>query len=397
MPLLSIFRPIFSLISLLILAAAAYLLWQWYEGHTACDAAGNCTFFRDDWKLWTGLLLLAWSFLGKFILTPLLARPDDDPLRPERLPGEMISSPTGARLHVETLGQPNGPTLILTHGWGLDSSIWAYTKRELGTRFRIIAWDLPGLGRSEAGAIDLESFAEDLHTVIQHSGQGPVVLVGHSIGGMTIQTLARNHPELFPSPVAGIVLINTTYTNPLRTMILPRLMQALRRPIIEPMMHLTIWLEPLAWLSAWQSYLSGSAQMATRLGFGRFVTRSQLQHTTLLTTINRPLVQAKGNLAMFRWDATGALVDLPAPVLVLGGDVDIVTKVEASEVIAAETGLSTLRKVEGVNHMGFLERADIYNAAISEFALSLRAADSLEPAATRLPSSIADGSRLAQG
>lgn len=100
---------------------------------------------------------------------------------------------------------------------------------------------------------------------------------------------------------------------------------------------------------------------------------------------------------MFRWDATGALVDLPAPVLVLGGDVDIVTKVEASEVIAAETGLSTLRKVEGVNHMGFLERADIYNAAISEFALSLRAADSLEPAATRLPSSIADGSRLAQG
>ncbi len=53
------------------------------------------------------------------------------------------------------------------------------------------------------------------------------MLVGHSIGGMTIQTLARDHPELFGREVVGVVLLNTTYTNPLKTMILPRLMQAL--------------------------------------------------------------------------------------------------------------------------------------------------------------------------
>lgn len=102
-----------------------------------------------------------------------------------------------------------------------------------------MVWDLPGLGRSK-GPISLENFADNLAEVIEWSGNEKVLLVGHSIGGMTIQTLARDHPALFRNRVAGAVLLNTTYTDPLRTMIMPRFMQAIRWPILEPIMRLKV-------------------------------------------------------------------------------------------------------------------------------------------------------------
>lgn len=374
MPLLSILRFIFALLSLVILGSAAYLLWTWWQGDFIRDADGALERVRDDWRLWTGLALLAWSFLGKAIVVPLLARGDKDATKADRGQGRTLKGVGGASLYVETLGAEDAPPIVMTHGWSLDSTIWHYAKRDLARRFRVIVWDLPGLGKSKpAGEISLKNFAEDLRTVMGEAGGKPVVLVGHSIGGMTIQTLARDHPELFGREVAGVVLLNTTYTNPLKTMVLSGLAQALR-PVIELFCRLTIALQPLAWAGAWQSYFSGSAHMANRFGFGDYVTRSQLEHTTLLATRNPPGVSAKGNIAMFHWDATSAAAQLNCPVLVIGGDKDILTKLEANKAIAARAPKARLQVVEDVNHMGFLERADIYDVAIAEFAASVQPA-----------------------
>ena len=371
MPLVSMVRFVTTLISLALLGITAYLLWTWYQGITVQDSAGVVHFVREDWRLWTALGLIAFSFLGKFILVPVLARADKgEPSRVERGQGKMIPGSAGASLYVEEHGPSTGPVVVFTHGWALDSTIWSYVKRDLSSRFRLILWDLPGLGRSAATpgeAINLEAFAADLRTVMSLAGGAPVVLVGHSIGGMTIQTLARNHPELFGREISGVVLLNTTYTNPLKTMILSSLAQALRFPLIEPVMRLTILLQPLAWLSTWQSYLNGTSHLANRIGFGTHVTRSQLEHVTLLATRNPPGNIQRGNLAMFRWDATGALASLPVPVLIVGGDLDIVTKPEASRDMHADAPQSRLRVVEGANHMGFLERPDVYNPLIAEF------------------------------
>ena len=133
-------------------------------------------------------------------------------------------------------------------------------------------------------------------------------------------------------------------------------------------MWLAIPLQPLVWLSAWQSYLSGSAHLANRISFGKHVSRSQLNAVTLLGTRNSPGAQARGNLAMFRWDATGALAKIDVPVLVIGGELDIVTKPEASGTIAESTHAARISIVEDVNHMGFLERHETYNSAIAQFA-----------------------------
>jgi pimeloyl-ACP methyl ester carboxylesterase len=374
MPLLAIARFFTILLSLAVLAAAGYLLWSWYDGDLVRDAAGQPLRERESWRLWAGLGLLAWSFFGRRLTPLVLARPDRRRSKPERGRGEMIPSPTGSSLYVETYGPAGAPRIILTHGWGMDSTFWHYARQDLGDRFQLVLWDLPGLGRSKAAgkpAIDLSAFATDLAHLIETTGGRPVVLVGHSIGGMTIQTLIRDHPQM-QSRVAGVVLLNTTYTNPLKTMILSDLLQALQRPVLEPAMKLTAALQPLAWLSKWQSYLSGSAHLAQRLGYGKFVTRSQLEHTTLLATRNPPAALARGDLAMFHWDATGALLRSRTPALVVGGDKDIVTKLEASRAIAEETDLASLVVVEGVNHMGPMERADLYNQMIGDFALAVQ-------------------------
>lgn len=371
MTILSLARALAAVVSALVLIAAGYLLWSWYQGVWVDGPGATLVHVREPWRLWAGAGLAAWSLLGRFLTPFLLAKGGGRPSVPERGGGRQVTGATGSTLYVEEHGPAGAPLIVFTHGWGMDSTFWNYAKQDLADRFRVVAWDLPGLGRSRAplGQIALEYFASDLRGLLETLDR-PAVLVGHSIGGMTIQTLVRDHPQAMRL-VAGVVLLNTTYTNPLRTMVFSRLLLALQKPVLEPMMTLTVLLHPLIWLSKWQSYLSGSTHAAMRLGFGRAVTRSQLAHAALLATRAPPAIEAKGDLAMLNWDATSALAHLRKPVLVIGGEVDIVTKFEASGVIAGEAPQATLTVVGGVNHMGPLEQAELYNDKIAAFALSV--------------------------
>ena len=362
-------RAIFTIVSVALLVAAVVLLGNWYGGDRVQTADGVIHIHRDNWNLWTGIALLAWSFLGRIPILFMLARKDTDPMRPRRDNGQTVESPTGATLYTEQHGRADAKTVILTHGWSMDSTIWHYAKRDLGEHYRVLTWDLPGLGLSKQAkrGVSLPRYAEDLKGLIAQASNQPVMLVGHSIGGMIIETLTRDDPAFFARHVDRVVLLNTTYTNPLKTMILSGLLQTLRKPLIVPMMYLQIWLMPLVWLMQWQSYMSGSQHIAIRFGFGRFVTRSQLDHTALLMTRNSPAVVAHGDLAMLRWDGTQGLPHLTVPTLVVGGDADIVTKLSASEHIAAAVPSGRLHTVGGVNHMGPVEQAPVYHDLITAF------------------------------
>ncbi|MHB8287273.1 MAG: alpha/beta fold hydrolase [Caulobacteraceae bacterium] len=372
MPIVMLPRLIASLISLAILALAAYLLWSWFQGYDVLGADRVWRHVRPlDWRLYAGAGLGAWSFLGRFVVLMFIPSAPDEP-REQRTEGRTVTAPDGAKLHVETHGLAKGPTLVLTHGWGLNSTAWWYTKQQLGDRFSLTTWDLPGLGRSTPptdGKYAIDRFAENLGAVVEATGEGKIILVGHSIGGMTTQTFFRACPEAVKRRVAGVVLVDTTYENPIQTMVLSPLWRALRFPLIEPACWLMIALSPLVWLSNWQSYLSGSNHIVMRLtGFGRFATRGQVDLTARLASKGSPGVQAKGNLAMFHWSIREALPTIPVPVLVLAGSKDIVTLPRASQVIAAETPKGRIQIIEGCGHMGFMERAEAYNRAISDFA-----------------------------
>lgn len=375
MPLIPFVRALLSLLGPLVLATAAYLLWTWWVGDLIVLDNGLNERVREDWRLWTVLGLVAFSALGRFAMLLLLARPDTDPTRPKRSAGRMVASPAGSQLYVEIDGAEQGPVVIATHGWGLDSTIWRYLKRDLAemrslSPNQLMTWDLAGIGRSRTpadGDISLERFAADLEALILGVAPRRVILVGHSIGGMTIQTLLRDRLPEVRNQLAGIVLVNTSWTNPLQTMVFSDLAQGLRKPVLEPLFRLTILLKPLAWLSAWQSYLNGTAHLANRLQFAGSVTYSQLDHTTLLGTRNSPAVLAKGNLAMFGWDSSGALGAFDGPVLIIGGEQDLVTKVEASKALRTQSPRAALETVSNANHMGFLERSHHYNALIADF------------------------------
>src|SRR5690349_14581637 len=120
----------------------------------------------------------------------------------------------GVPLHVEINGPDTAPiTIIFCHGYTLNQDCWHFQRRDL-TEHRLVFWDQRDhgrSGRSEEGSGSIGQLGADLKAVIDAAapGAGPVVLVGHSMGGMTIMALADQYPELFGTKVAGAVLIAT--------------------------------------------------------------------------------------------------------------------------------------------------------------------------------------------
>jgi pimeloyl-ACP methyl ester carboxylesterase len=120
----------------------------------------------------------------------------------------------GVALHVETHGPASAPvSTVFCHGYALNQDCWHFQRRDLDG-YRLVFWDQRDhgrSGRSAQGSATIEQLGTDLKAVLDATvpADSRVVLVGHSMGGMTIMALAEQQPELFGSKVAGVVLINT--------------------------------------------------------------------------------------------------------------------------------------------------------------------------------------------
>ena len=121
----------------------------------------------------------------------------------------------GVPLHVEINGPDTAPiTVIFCHGYTVNQDCWHFQRRDLSAGHRLVFWDQRDhgrSGRSAEGSGSIGQLGTDLKAVIDAAapGTGPVVLVGHSMGGMTIMALADQYPDLFGTKVAGAVLIST--------------------------------------------------------------------------------------------------------------------------------------------------------------------------------------------
>ncbi|UOY02973.1 alpha/beta fold hydrolase [Blastococcus sp. PRF04-17] len=135
-----------------------------------------------------------------------------------------VRTPDGAQLHAVVDGRDDAPvTLVLAHGWTLAQATWDDVAELLAPRvadgeLRLIRYDQRGHGRSTWGSpthpdtsITIDLLGEDLGTLLdQLVPDGPVVLGGHSMGGMTIMCLSAARPELFGDRVRGVVLVATS-------------------------------------------------------------------------------------------------------------------------------------------------------------------------------------------
>ena len=363
LPLVALLLFVIGLVSLALLGGGIYLAWAWFAG----TLTGTLV-------LVSGIVMLLLSLLGRPIVLFLFRRAGEDEPKAARdgaAQVQQIRRPDGTVLHVEVYGPRDGQPIVFTHGWGPNSTEWYYAKRLLANRFRLIVWDLPGLGKSSRPVnndFSLEKMAADLGAVLSLAEGRPAILVGHSIGGMIQLTFCRLFPQHLGRSVAGIVELNTTYTQPLRTITARGFLQAIQKPVLEPLMHLMIWLFPVFWAMNWLSYFNGTAHILTMFtGFAGTESRGQLDYATLYTPMHSPAVLARGVLAMFRFDETATLPAIDVPVLVIAGDVDRATIPEAGAQMASRIPTAELITLSPAGHMSNFERNAEVMQAIGSF------------------------------
>ena len=123
-------------------------------------------------------------------------------------PAQIIMSADGTPLNVEIdEAERKTPTVVFLHGWVENLDVWHYQRLALRGRVRMVFVDLRSHGRSGRSFADnssLADLADDLSAVLkQLVPRGPIILVGHSMGGMTIMKLAATQPQLFGTRVQG--------------------------------------------------------------------------------------------------------------------------------------------------------------------------------------------------
>ncbi len=130
-----------------------------------------------------------------------------------------VTADDGVQLHVEIDephegADPAPVTVILSHGYALNLDSWHFQRRDLREIARLVLWDQRSHGRSArsaVGAATIEHTGRDLGRVIDEvAPTGPLLLVGHSMGGMSIMSLAEQRPALFADRVVGVAFLATS-------------------------------------------------------------------------------------------------------------------------------------------------------------------------------------------
>jgi pimeloyl-ACP methyl ester carboxylesterase len=316
------------------------------------------------------LLLLSWVFLGKYLLVPFFQRGDPDSAERQPASTTLVDGASGAKLAVTRYGNGTGTTLVLTHGWGADRRDWTWVLNELPPGLSVVTWDLPGLGSSgEPRDYEIATLAGDLDSVVSTLQGHPVVLVGHSVGGMLNIEYARRFPQKLGQDVRGIVQVNTTYTNPLATKKNAESSLKLQKPVLEPAMRVVSTLSPVVRALGWLAYSSGMAhlQLASQ-SFAGAETWRQLDEMARYAYRSSPGVIARGVLGMMKWDGSAVLSTINVPTLIISGNQDVTTLPIASDRMQRDIPGATRVDVDPAAHMGPVEQAERYAEAISGFA-----------------------------
>lgn len=128
----------------------------------------------------------------------------------------VIPADDGSLLHVEVDEAPGSDalTIVFCHGYALNLDSWHYQRQGLRGRARLVFYDQRSHGRSARADFDshhVDQLGHDLGSVIDAiAPNGPLLLVGHSMGGMSIMALAEQRPELITERVFGVALVATS-------------------------------------------------------------------------------------------------------------------------------------------------------------------------------------------
>jgi pimeloyl-ACP methyl ester carboxylesterase len=254
----------------------------------------------------------------------------------------------GIRLHYQVTGRSSGPPVLLIQGLGTDMHGWDLQRLALAPRFRTIAIDNRGAGRSDRpwGAYSLERMADDAVAVLDRLEVESAHVVGASMGGAISQILAIKAPER----VRSLTLACTACRNhPWRRDLLASWADTARRRgmaataqiaarwVIGPRSFRRLW-PALGWLGP--------------LGLGRPAHAFAAQCDAILAVDDA---------------AADDLASITAPTLVIVGNQDILTPRGDSEEIAERIPTAELVVISGAAHGLMVEHAGTFNRILLEF------------------------------
>jgi pimeloyl-ACP methyl ester carboxylesterase len=319
----------------------------------------------------------------KIAVGRLRLRPDPaagEPLGQLRDRSLIVLADDGVPLHVEISGPDDAPvTIVFSHGYTLSQDVWHYQRQALSAA-RLVFWDQRGHGRSGHGDPEHSTIGQlgaDLGAVLAATmpAGGRVLLVGHSMGGMTIMALAARQPELFgPAPgrdgltVAGTVLIATAASGVDPAHWLPAPLRLVTRQAAPAVLRNVSRGRPAAVIDWGRQAAGDLAFLSTRyMAFGDpGVSPAIVDFLERIIRATPVEVVAEFYLALVEHDQEAALATLGAvPAVVIIGDRDRLISARRSGELAAHIPGAELVLVPGAGHLVILERPEVVNEAIT--------------------------------
>ena len=294
--------------------------------------------------------------------------------------GELRSDPVavitddGARLHAEVdepEEQTDLPTLVFVHGFALNLDCWHFQRAHFRGKRRMLFYDQRSHGRSEHSSREhatIDQLGHDLRSVLdQLVPEGPVILVGHSMGGMAIMALTEHHPELFGERVVGVALVSTS-AGGLRS-------HSLLSPLLPDRLMSQITPRLVAGLARAPGLVDGARRAGSDIGLlatGKFAFGGPVP-TAYVEFVDEMLAQTSFEvLAEFfpNFDALDKFSVLHAfeqvPTVIICGSKDLLTSIGHSRKMAKRIPGAHLVECVGAGHMVIIERRDQVNAALEQ-------------------------------
>jgi pimeloyl-ACP methyl ester carboxylesterase len=283
----------------------------------------------------------------------------------------VVTTPDGVPLAVREVGPANAPlTVVFVHGFCMRMGAFHFQRTRLqqrwGQQVRMVFYDQRGHGESGEAPPDsytISQLGQDLETVLKvMAPRGPVVLVGHSMGGMTVLSHARQFPDSYGDAIVGVGLVASAAGGLARF----PLGELLENPALEGARAVVRHAPGL--VSRGRTAVAGVLRPILRAAsYGDVnVSRSvvafseRMIHDTPVTTLVEFL------RALEVHDETAALPVLAkVPVTIVCGDRDQLTPPQASEAMAEALPNAEFVVVAGAGHLVELERPDVVNDALA--------------------------------
>lgn len=261
------------------------------------------------------------------------------------------------RFSYQAAGDLASPPLVFLHGIGGAARVWKGQLDFFGERYRAIAWDMPGYGRSTPlSTVSIATLADAFSNFLQQIGASKPILVGHSIGGMIVQQLLATRPGI----ARAVVLAQTS----------PAFGKA------DGDWQKEFIAARLGPLDRGETMVS-LAPMLVRELVGDDPDREGIDLARECMAAVPASTYRATMLALLGFDQRSALKNIAVPTLVLSGSKDKNAPAPMMAKMASYIPLAKYVEIEAAGHLVNLERPGTFNAALDAFLQTSVAATSV--------------------